>query len=494
MEKGTKNKRELFFILVGVAFLLFALFSTGFFRNLGKQAGEEFYVNAKGEKWTLPTEGTYEFTASSGAYPKILSGKIDPLKVKVGDTQTMTIRVASPVPMKSVAAFIETDTKTQEISLALVENKALSGDYFKSQPYLINDKDELIINKAGSSYAEKAMKQLVASAEAQSLVEYTFEGNWIVNDTHTKTYHTKFVAEDEKGNEAQVTLLWSDPNCNFNPDGVLLGGGCAFDNGIEGFDGGNVTIPDGATVGVNGSGTFVWNGNVDNSNRSLFIETGGMILIQTGVTAQVKEGGLFFDVDSDGDTWPTDLALRYGTGETCDGCIAPIRVKLSPARQWNYPPGAGIDCADNVAETPEAADVHPQMPSEQKFFRSQINGAPPNGLAWDYDCSSDETGGWGDNVGTPPWVSNAYNIVSGGDDQGGTLSCVTGQEVVSSTFSGLGYCGSAPPNAYDTLSCNPPYRLPPTGSGEVIPKGLEDGFTFNDCDGCIGLSLFGYCH
>src|SRR3989344_3427736 len=340
------NKREIVFMVLGVLFLIVVLVSMGVFKNLGQKVAEDFYVNAQGEKWTLPTEGTYEFTASSGSYPKVLAGKVDPLKVAVGDTQTMRVKVASPTPLKGVTAFIETDTKTMEVPLALVESKALSGDYFESQPYLINDKNELIINSAGSSYASDALKTLVSSAEAQAVAEYTFEGSWVVNDTHTKTYHTKFVAEAENGDKNQMTLAWSAPVCGFNRSGGLQGGGCAPTTGVEGFDGGSITIPEGTTLTLSGTATFVWNGKEDpGETRSVTVSNDATISIQNPSTAKISEGTLWFDADLDNDTWPSNTEFIYVVpGGTCEGCQNPIRVKLSPARPWENPPQAGIDC------------------------------------------------------------------------------------------------------------------------------------------------------
>jgi hypothetical protein len=53
----------------------------------------EYYVNARGQEWQLPTDGEYRFTASSGEYPKFTGGVVSPLKVRVGDTQLMQVRI-----------------------------------------------------------------------------------------------------------------------------------------------------------------------------------------------------------------------------------------------------------------------------------------------------------------------------------------------------------------------------------------------------------------
>lgn len=308
------KKRDIVFVVVGIAFLIFVGVSMNLSKNMGEKIAQEFYVNAKGQKWQLPTDGKFEFTASSGQYPKFLSGTVDPLKVKVGDTQTFVITIASPTPLKSVKAITETDTKTQELELTLLESKTLSGNYFRTQPYLIDEKGELVINETNASYAEKAIEQIVSKAEAQALVEYTYTGSWVVNDTHTKTYHTQFTAETEKGEKNQMTLAWSDPICEFDEDGKLtnedefpeVGIGCLFTAGIEGFDGGDITIPSGKTLAVSGvtsepvsEGTFIWNGGTEGAK----IIVNGTIVLSNG--GSIRQGKLYFK-DSDNDTFAGD--------------------------------------------------------------------------------------------------------------------------------------------------------------------------------------------
>ncbi len=485
-----KNKREIVFILVGVAFLLFVLVSMGVFRNLGQQVAQEFYVNAKGEKWTLP-DGKYEFTVSASGYPRFLGGVIDPVKVKVGDTQTMTVRVASPVPIESVVAEIQTDTKTQEIALTLVENKALSGEYFENQPYLIDDSGELIINRANSSYAEKAIKQLVASAEAQSLVEYVFEGEWVVNDTHTKLYHTKFTATDEDGNADELILAWSDPVCNFltDVDGTgLLQGDCSVTNGVEGFDGANLSL-NGHQVTLSGTSSLIWNGDAE-GNRSLIIG-GGSISIGNGT--QVKEALLWY-TDLDADTFTADLGTIHYEDCSLPPCPQRVRVKDSPSRPWFTPALAnGLDCLDDPTIGDfKAVDVHPQLPGEEKYFEDFYNAGVTNPQSYDYDCSGAATGGWGNNVPTDITSTTLvyFDIISGGDDQGGGKQlCNTGATI--EDFSS--YCGTLSPSTF--IRCDVGLITGGgVGSPEIFPPDLENGWMYGTCTECIGVSVAGFCH
>lgn len=394
--------RDIIFVCVGIAFLIFVGVSMNLSKKAGEKIAEEFYVNAKGQKWTLPDTPVYEFTASSGSYPKFLSGKIEPLKVKVGDTQKFTIRVASPSPIKSVKAITDTDTKTQELELQLVESKALSRSYFRNQPYLVNEQNELIINNTNATYAEKAIEQIVAKAEAQALVEYTYEGSWVVNDTHTKTYHTAFLALAENGDQNAMMLAWSDPVCSFGIDGSLQND-CRFSESIEGFDGGNMNL-NGKTVTIESGGALVWNGGPAAGSATLTVD--GTIVLSGG---EIKQGALYFD-DVDGDLWASDIAFEI----PCEGdqpCPGKVRIKDSPSRPWNpdfetYPNGA-IDCMDNEATV---------NPGAQYFDASGPNG-------WDYNCSGSIEGGWNEvELGSTPAVFTYVGVVDPNDERACSIS------------------------------------------------------------------------
>lgn len=482
MKHLTEKQRMTLSVFVGVLFLVAVGFYLwgGFMPKLANQSGE-YYTNEKGQKWTLP-EGEYSFTVSAAGYPKFTGGVVNPVKVVPGDTQTFTVRVASPVPIKSVIAITHTDTKTQELALTLKESKALSGDYLKSQPYLIGDDNKLIINNG--SYAQSMVDKLVARVEAQALVEYTYEGSWVVNDTHTKTYTTKFISENENAEKAEFSLLWSDPVCVFNAGGRLQGEGCVVESGVEGFDGGDVTIASGQTVTLNGDATFIWNGDME-GNRSLTIEPGASIILQSGSgsTASIREKLLYFN-DVDGDGYAQSAEMHY---ECQDQCFPEIRVKDSPSRPWSglELPNGGIDCKDlNEADS---ASVYP---GQTAYFNTAIQGTPPEtgGKEWDYDCDGSATGGWAEYRGNT-WVEGVYSALSGGVPEGGigglnAYQCITGADFT------MNSCGQFP---YTTGLCDTNDIGGEVGSPSEVPDGVTNGWMHDACSACISTDVAGYC-
>ncbi|MEK7512716.1 MAG: hypothetical protein AAB601_00775, partial [Patescibacteria group bacterium] len=223
------------------------------------------YVNAKGEKWSVPA-GEFVFNVSSNPklYPRFLSGVIDPLDVKVGETQRMKVVVVDRAQPKSVVAEIEHDAGKDVVPLTLTGTKALAREELEQRPYLVDESGKLILNDASDQLSVKSVVEtLVRRAEAEGEAEYTYEGEWVVHDTHTKTYRTTFIAEGSNGERATNVMAWSDPDCEFTPLGVLQNNCAAQAGSVEGFDGtGRAVLNPGVQVvlvgGVGGS-RFVFN-------------------------------------------------------------------------------------------------------------------------------------------------------------------------------------------------------------------------------------------
>jgi hypothetical protein len=319
---------------------------------------------------------------------------------------------------------------------------------------------------------------LVARAEAQALVEYTYEGSWVVNDTHTKTYRTKFIATDENGQNDDLLLAWSDPVCNFDAGGALLGGGCTVSEGVEGFDGGNVTLSafTGQTITLNGTATFVWNGH---EGRSITIPEGSEFVLGGG---SIKQGPLYYN-DVDGDSYAQSAEMHY---ECQDQCYPEIRVKDSPSRPWSglTLENGGIDCKDAVEN--DSVDVHP---GQTAYFINPINGTQPNGGQWDYDCSGGATGGWGEYRGNT-WVETIYSALSGGVPDGGGIGGVDAYQcIVGADFTETS-CGQVP---YSNGVCDPTGIAGGVGSPSEIPDGVVNGWMHDACRACIGTDVAGFC-
>ena len=178
-----------------------------------------------------------EYTVSSeaDADPKFISIEINPLHVYVGDTQTFTVKVSSESGVESVTTSTELDTVTHELALEKIDNT-------------------------------------------------TFEGSWVVYDTHVRDYRTEFTARSGSGSENSMTMAWSDP-CAGVTQGVssTLTNNCTVST-VYGLDGGNLTLG-GFTLTINSGGTWGFNpGTTVTVDGTLSKGTGGAI----------KKGYLFY--------------------------------------------------------------------------------------------------------------------------------------------------------------------------------------------------------
>ncbi len=205
-------------------------------------------------------------SSAGDADPKFISATIAPLHVYVGQTQTLTVSVQSTKPVTSVVATMELDNET--VTLMLVPDSSGS----------------------------------------------TFSTSWVVYDTHVKTYHTTFVAENAGGDTASIVLAWSDP-CSGITQGMdsTLSGNCTVSS-VSGLDGGNLTIPNGVTLTLNSGTTWAWNPSTSIAINGSIVKSG---------SAQMKKGYLFYSGSSNDnantstlvfDTTPTKSAhVRSGT-------------------------------------------------------------------------------------------------------------------------------------------------------------------------------------
>ena len=191
------------------------------------------------------------FIQSNPQSPRFIKAVIDPLDVRVGDTQTMEVELEDiEAPIVSVAAHIETDTGTTTQMLALKEGNASKG---------------------------------------------TWGGSWIVHDTHSKTYRTIFVATNTKNETSSITLTWTDPCVPPMGGDWTLDGNCGI-SGVNGLDNGNFTVST-YTLTINAGATFVWN-----PGNSMNITNGAIAIADT---AQLKKTYLWMQ-EGDGDGYPAN--------------------------------------------------------------------------------------------------------------------------------------------------------------------------------------------
>jgi len=432
------------------------------------------YVNAKGQEWSIPT-GEYAFNVSSkpNAYPSFISGDINPLDVKVGDTQRMKIVVVDVATPKRVWAEIEHDTGKDAVPLTLMGTKAVAHEDMEKRPYLVDESGKLILNDASNGVSVKSVvEKFIARADAAGEAAYEYEGSWVVHDTHTKTYRTTFTAESQAGGRSQFTMAWSDPVCAFNTFGQLSAAGCSLSgNMVEGFDG-DMNIS-GATVILSGSAIFAYS-----PGTTITIGTG-----RFGTAANPIQGGasirntqLYFS-DADGDGYTADIEKNITGG---------IIARNVPGGQLN----PTLDCYDSGTN---ASNVHP---GQTAYF-----GAPYGSNSFDYDCNGSIAGVYTSAPNGNPSISSGYDPVY-------SYGTVTSKEIGSCTADSFNTfvatdCGavSSAGNAC-TVGAAPFPQLSflERTWNSLVPDALAigpvryEGFYSNsNCTNCISKDLKGYC-
>ncbi len=194
----------------------------------------------------------YDIT-SGGASPKFKQAIVDPVDVQVGDTQKMSVWVietAAGQYITEVTANVETDTGPRLYNLSLTTGSNIDG---------------------------------------------WWEGSWVVQDTHSRKYLTTFIAKNNVGETAQVTVTWSDPCAPPAGGNYTLDGNCSI-TGVNGVDNGNFFVASGYTLTLQPSSTFVWNPGFGIRMQ------GGKIAKGSG--ASLKKTYLWM-TDADADNYPS---------------------------------------------------------------------------------------------------------------------------------------------------------------------------------------------
>ena len=342
-------------------------------KNTPKKETTASYKNKKGEIWKIE-KGEYSFTVSSGSeLPKFLSGKIDPLDVKVGDIQTMRVVVLDEAEPKSVIAEIGTDNGTTTISLKLVATDAYTYQDLLKEPLTQTAKGDWVPNIAKETIFTKYFGWMIRPASAASKNKYTYEAKWKVEDTHTATYRTIFTTVGSNDKKDTITLAWSDPNCSWNSTGYLLGSCTAM---TEGVDASNIYL-NGYTMTLStGGGLFLSPG------YTLTIGTGSILLPISGQAIQTSYR--LCQVDADADGFPSASTLWNCTAEGVLGGVGTVRY------QANIPFGnrSVVDCNDasysltNTCSTCGAGLYYPSSacPTPQKVFAAPGQASVASGV------------------------------------------------------------------------------------------------------------------
>lgn len=250
MKINNLNKRFLIVILLVIVFGFASYFYFFYQPEIISSLPNTLFLSSESQ--------TYKIFAGNEKYPQFIEAVIDPLDVKVGDTQTMRVKIEGTSEIKWVKAKIEHDLGEDEIFLELIEEEDGKSDWF---------------------------------------------GVWKVHSTHKETYRTTFIAEDKKGEQNSITLTWTDP-CSIPLGGDwVLDGNCLI-SGVDGVDNGNFTVDGGYTLTIQNGSTFVWN-----SGKSFNISDGSVVIAEGG---QLKQTSLWI-TDNDGDNYfPSSYVQKFG--------------------------------------------------------------------------------------------------------------------------------------------------------------------------------------
>ena len=276
----------------------------------------------------LPQGPQRYFFMSNPNSPQLSEATIDPLDVHVGDTQTMTVIARDTTDtIISVTAAIETDNGIRNQELVFIE--------------------------------------------AMSASRTKWEGNWVVEDTHSATYRTTFTAENDIGETSSITLTWTDPCAPGAGGDWTLDDNCSI-TGVHGVDAGDITVET-YTLTINDGATFAWN-----PSKSIII-TSGSIAINVG--GQLKQTYLWMvDADTDGypssttmvaqDTAPANgrrrnLLSTYSSADVNDGngdvwqtldCYTDADGDGYDATGSTAPTESGADCPAGKSQTTSGTD------------------------------------------------------------------------------------------------------------------------------------------
>ena len=380
----TKTSKGTFYIVLVAAILAlvyFFYFGAKPVVNEQNNVALASFTNTKGEKWQIP-KGDIQFNVTSAEkYPKMVIGFINPLDVKVGDIQKMAISINGDTPMKRVWAEVETDNTTKIVELNLVATSTVAAADLMKQPYLVDAKGYVVINDGKNSMALDIIK--IAEAKAP-IIQYRYEGEWTVVDTHTKTYHTTFKVEDMANRSDSMTLAWSDPNCVFDSGGVLQGD--CTPNGPEGFDGSaasmglqTLTLTSAGELGYNTGGVQIGTGQI--------VLSGGAM----------KQEYLYFQ-DFDGDTYASGTSIYANSAASWSGYVRLKDVAGKGTQNaYQIPVTTSTDCYDADPATTNAELAYPGQTSY--YYTNRGDGS------FDYNCSNGSIeGGWKKTSDTGPTV------------------------------------------------------------------------------------------
>ena len=382
--------------------------------EIAKKETKNNVLIGQSPKAELPEGRQVYFIKQDPDSSRITEAVINPLKVKVGDAQEMSLKVEdNQHTVISVIAVVETDSGLENYALKLTEGTDSDG---------------------------------------------VWNGSWIVHDTHFNTYKTTSIAANSAGGLSSATLTWSDPCSPPNSGTWNLDGNCII-SGVNGVDNGDFIVSNGYTLTIQADSTFVWN-----PGRSInYNPVGGTIAVNTG--GQLKQGYLCM-IDKDRDGYPASLTQYFSSSETCSDITNGRRRKdiLSPSIIDENDDSSA--CAPACSSGCTTRDYYQDTDaSTASFVGNYCEGSNPLFTAWKFgDCAPSDARAH-PNLPVGLYYSTPRNGVGGYDfDCDGsetlrttwTLSASLGC-VNSRSVSGLGWVDSVPScgqsGVYRTAQC-----------------------------------------
>ena len=374
MNFSAKNALVIFSVLLLVAILFLGRPSSRLPVPVSTQKPSgEVFTNAKGERWGPLPQGsqTYQVASAENVWPKFVEVTIDPLDVKPGDIQKMRVVLNDDVEVTEVIAEIETDKGVNEVPLKRTSQSVVSQADLAPKGYFIKDGRLMLLD--GRNEKEIAFAR---SAEAALLQKFVYEGQWVVRDTHEKTYRTTFIARDTQGRSDRIVMSWTDP-CNPPASGNWSVGMSQICNSASGVENGNITFNTSTctaafpcTLTIDPGVTFGWNPGQSISLTNGGISNGNILF---GVGAQLKQAYICA-VDADSDLYYGGQ-VQFANSSTCADLGASYKRRSTLA--------GPSDCNDNNANV---------RPNQTAYFAvaTTTNLPIPGAVNFDYNCDGSE--------------------------------------------------------------------------------------------------------
>jgi hypothetical protein len=302
-------KSKKYLLISGIIFLILILLGLGYYIRQGPIFQSKLNLNniqlsKRAESFSGMTDRSYLI------FRKVTA---DPFKVHEGEEQQFLLKISDSAGVKKVSALLPHDLGTDTKDMQLVEGNQKEGTwYVKWQTHDLSQEEYKMTFKAEN----------LAGQTAEIAFFWQYEKN-----TQTKkanpTQRLWYAFLDNKPQEAQAG------NCSFTPNtNNAVSSDCSI-SGVDGVDGGNLTVNSGKTLQLNSDSHLIFNPNKQ-------ISVGGDIWVNQ-LDSEVYKGYICV-TDNDGDGCWMGNKMKSDSATCSD--LAPGKIRLKDAS--HYP-----DCDDN---------------------------------------------------------------------------------------------------------------------------------------------------